>query len=108
MTCWCRCSITAGQLAAMKIWGTGKLYFGSMKVKHCRIHNRPAFNYEVHSTRDMGIAELSYCYEGYELTDAIFRVGANRLETQTNLHRRPSRRSAPRVTRGTPLRVDRS
>jgi arsenite oxidase large subunit len=22
-------------------WGTGKLYFGSMKVKNCRIHNRP-------------------------------------------------------------------
>ena len=31
-------------------WGTGKLYFGSMKVKHCRIHNRPAYNSEVHST----------------------------------------------------------
>ena len=66
-------------------WGTGKLYFGSMKVKHCRIHNRPAYNSEVHSTRDMGIGELSYCYEDYELTDAIFMVGANSLETQTNL-----------------------
>ena len=66
-------------------WGTGKLYFESMKVKHCRIHNRPAYNSEVHSTRDMGIGELSYCYEDYELTDAIFMVGANSLETQTNL-----------------------
>jgi arsenite oxidase large subunit len=39
-------------------WGTGKLYFGAMKVKHCRIHNRPAYNSEVHSTRDMGMGEL--------------------------------------------------
>ncbi len=66
-------------------WGTGKLYFGSMKVKHCRIHNRPAYNSEVHSTRDMGVGELNYCYEDYRLTDAIFMVGANSLETQTNL-----------------------
>ncbi len=66
-------------------WGTGKLYFGSMKVKNCRIHNRPAYNSEVHSTRDMGVGELNYCYEDYELTDAIFMVGANSLETQTNL-----------------------
>jgi arsenite oxidase large subunit len=43
-------------------WGTGKLYFESMKVKNCRIHNRPAYNSEVHSTRDMGIGELSYQY----------------------------------------------
>ena len=66
-------------------WGTGKLYFGSMKVKHCRIHNRPAYNSEVHSTRDMGIGELNYAYEDYGLTDTIFLVGANSLETQTNL-----------------------
>ncbi|MEL6310892.1 MAG: arsenate reductase (azurin) large subunit, partial [Pseudomonadota bacterium] len=66
-------------------WGTGKLYFESMKVKNCRIHNRPAYNSEVHSTRDMGIGELAYCYEDYQLTDAIFMVGANSLETQTNL-----------------------
>ena len=66
-------------------WGTGKLYFQSMKVKHCRIHNRPAYNSEVHSTRDMGIDELNYAYEDYGLTDTIFLIGANPLETQTNL-----------------------
>ncbi|MBL8907309.1 MAG: arsenate reductase (azurin) large subunit [Rhizobiales bacterium] len=66
-------------------WGTGKLYFQSMKVKNCRIHNRPAYNSEVHSTRDMGIDELNYAYEDYELTDTIMLVGANPLETQTNL-----------------------
>ncbi len=36
-------------------WGTGKLYFDSMKIKNCRIHNRPAYNSEVHATRDMGV-----------------------------------------------------
>ena len=36
-------------------WATGKLYFESMKVKNMRIHNRPAYNSEVHATRDMGV-----------------------------------------------------
>ena len=66
-------------------WGTGKLYFGSMKVRNCRIHNRPAYNSEVHSSRDMGVDELNYAYEDYTLTDTIMIVGANPLETQTNL-----------------------
>ena len=30
-------------------WGTGKLYFGAMKIKNIRIHNRPAYNSEVHA-----------------------------------------------------------
>lgn len=67
-------------------WGTGKLYFESMKIKNCRIHNRPAYNSEVHSTRDMGVGELNYAYEDYGLTDTIFMVGANSMETQTNLY----------------------
>ncbi len=66
-------------------WATGKLYFQSMKVKNARIHNRPAYNSEVHSTRDMGVGELNYSYSDYEVTDTIFMVGANSLETQTNL-----------------------
>ena len=66
-------------------WGTGKLHFQSMKVKQCRIHNRPAYNSEVYSTRDMGVGELNYAYEDYGLTDTIFLIGANPLETQTNL-----------------------
>ncbi|NLS07897.1 arsenate reductase (azurin) large subunit [Rhizobium sp. P32RR-XVIII] len=65
-------------------WGTGKLYFGAMKVKNMRIHNRPAYNSEVHGTRDMGVGELNNCYEDAELADTIFAVGANSLETQTN------------------------
>ena len=65
-------------------WGTGKLYFGAMKIKNIRIHNRPAYNSEVHATRDMGIGELNNCYEDAELADTIFAVGTNALETQTN------------------------
>ncbi|SEA90753.1 arsenate reductase (azurin) large subunit [Rubrimonas cliftonensis] len=81
-------------------WGTGKLYFGSMKVKHCRIHNRPAYNSEVHSSRDMGVDELNYAYEDYGLTDTIMLVGANSLETQTNLflnHMVPGMRGGAKV-----------
>ena len=65
-------------------WGTGKLYFDALKVKNIRIHNRPAYNSEVHASRDMGVGELNNCYEDAELADTIFVVGANPLETQTN------------------------
>jgi arsenite oxidase large subunit len=65
-------------------WATGKLYFESMKVKNIRIHNRPAYNSEVHSTRDMGVGELNNCYEDAELADTIMIAGGNPLETQTN------------------------
>jgi arsenite oxidase large subunit len=89
-------------------WGTGKLYFGSMKVKNCRIHNRPAYNSEVHSTRDMGVGELNYCYEDYGLTDTIFLIGANSLETQTNLflnHMVPGMRKGAKVVLVDPRRT---
>ena len=59
-------------------WGTGKLYFGAMKVKNIRIHNRPAYNSEVHATRDMGVGELNNCYEDAELADTIV-VGRREL-----------------------------
>ena len=65
-------------------WGTGKLYFGAMKIKNIRIHNRPAYNSEVHATRDMGVGELNNCYEDAELADTLFVVGSNGLETHTN------------------------
>ncbi|WP_088343886.1 MULTISPECIES: arsenate reductase (azurin) large subunit [Rhodomicrobium] len=67
-------------------WGTGKLYFGAMKIKNIRIHNRPAYNSEVHSTRDMGVGELNNCYEDAELADTIVAIGCNSLETQTNYY----------------------
>ena len=65
-------------------WATGKLYFESMKVKNIRIHNRPAYNSEVHATRDMGVGELNNCYEDAELADTLVAIGTNALETQTN------------------------
>lgn len=65
-------------------WATGKLYFESMKVRNIRIHNRPAYNSEVHATRDMGVGELNNCYEDAQLADTIVAVGTNALETQTN------------------------
>ncbi|MEM7777522.1 MAG: arsenate reductase (azurin) large subunit [Pseudomonadota bacterium] len=89
-------------------WGTGKLYFGSMKIKNCRIHNRPAYNSEVHSTRDMGIGELNYAYEDYTKTDTIVLIGANPLETQTNLflnHMVPGMRDGAKVVIVDPRRT---
>ncbi|MGV8988738.1 MAG: arsenate reductase (azurin) large subunit [Cypionkella sp.] len=89
-------------------WGTGKLYFGAMKVKHCRIHNRPAYNSEVHSTRDMGVGELNYAYEDYGLTDTIFLIGANSIETQTNLflnHMLPGMQNGAKVVVVDPRRT---
>jgi arsenite oxidase large subunit len=65
-------------------WGTGKLYFGAMKVRNIRIHNRPAYNSEVHASRDMGVGELNNAYEDAELADTIVAIGCNPLETQTN------------------------
>ena len=88
-------------------WATGKLYFESMKVKNCRIHNRPAYNSEVHSTRDMGVDELNYAYKDYEMTDTIMVVGANPLETQTNLflnHMVPGMRNGARFIMVDPRR----
>lgn len=67
-------------------WATGKLYFQSMSIRNIRMHNRPAYNSEVHSSRDMGLDELNNAYVDYELTDTIFVVGANPMETQTNLY----------------------
>jgi len=50
-------------------WGTGKLYFQSMNIKNARMYNRPAYNSEVHATRDIGVGELNYSYSDYEVTD---------------------------------------
>src|SRR5207247_8156869 len=77
-------------------WGTGKLYFGSMKIKNVRIHNRPAYNSEVHATRDMGVGELNNCYEDAELADTIAADGTNAPEARTKCfphHSTPQRRA---------------
>jgi len=65
-------------------WAIGKLYFQSMQITNIRIHNRPAYNSEVHSSRDMGVGELNNAYEDAEICDTIVAVGTNPLENQTN------------------------
>ena len=56
-----------------------------MKVKNIRIHNRPAYNSEVHATRDMGVGELNNCYEDAELADTIVAVGTNALRRRPTI-----------------------
>ncbi len=66
-------------------WGTGKLFFSAIKTISARIHNRPAYNSEVHATREMGIGELNSSYYDAELADVIVQIGANPVVCQTNL-----------------------
>ena len=70
--------------ATKNTWARESAYFGATKIKNIRIYNRPAYNSEVHATRDMGVGELNNCYEDAELADTIVAVGTNALETQTN------------------------
>jgi arsenite oxidase large subunit len=65
-------------------WGTGKLFHTAIGTSSASIHNRPAYNSEVHSTREMGMGELNTSYYDTELADTIFIIGANPYETQTN------------------------
>ena len=66
-------------------WGTGKLFHSAIGTTSASIHNRPAYNSEVHATREMGMGELNSSYRDTELADTIFMIGANSYETQTNL-----------------------
>lgn len=65
-------------------WGTGKLFHTAIGTTSASIHNRPAYNSEVHASREMGIGELNSSYYDAELADTIFIIGANPYETQTN------------------------
>ncbi|MCG8425556.1 MAG: arsenate reductase (azurin) large subunit [Proteobacteria bacterium] len=65
-------------------WGSGKLMFTGFQTKMVRIHNRPAYNSEVHSSRDMGVSELNNSYEDAQLADVILAIGTNPFEAQTN------------------------
>jgi arsenite oxidase large subunit len=65
-------------------WNVAAVAHSGKEVKNIRIHNRPAYNSEVHATRDMGVGELNNCYEDAELADTLVAVGTNALETQTN------------------------
>jgi arsenite oxidase large subunit len=65
-------------------WASGKFFFTGVGTKMCSIHNRPAYNSEVHSSRDMGVGELNNSYEDAELADTIVIIGGNSYENQTN------------------------
>jgi len=65
-------------------WGTGKLFFKAIGTISCRIHNRPAYNSEVHASREMGIGELNSSYYDCELADTIMMIATNPVECQTN------------------------
>lgn len=65
-------------------WAVGRFFFSGIGTKTASIHNRPAYNSEVHAAADAGVAALTNAYVDAELADTILIVGANPYETQTN------------------------
>jgi arsenite oxidase large subunit len=65
-------------------WAVGRFFFSGIGTRTASIHNRPAYNSEVHAAADAGIAALTNSYLDAQLADTILVVGANPYETQTN------------------------
>ena len=65
-------------------WAVGRLFFSGIGTRTASIHNRPAYNSEVHAAQDAGIAALTHAYVDAQLADTLLIVGANPYETQTN------------------------
>ena len=65
-------------------WAVGRFFFTGVGTKTASIHNRPAYNSEVHAAGDAGLAALTNAYADAELADTILLVGTNAYETQTN------------------------
>lgn len=65
-------------------WAVGRFFFSGIGTRTASIHNRPAYNSEVHAAGDAGVAALTNSYLDAELADTIVVVGANPYETQTN------------------------
>lgn len=65
-------------------WAVGRFFFEGVRTSTCSIHNRPAYNSEVHAAGDAGLAPLTNAYVDAQLADTILVVGANPYETQTN------------------------
>lgn len=66
-------------------WATGKLFHTAIGTNSASIHNRPAYNSEVHSSREMGIGELNSSYYDTSISDTMMVIGCNPYECQTNL-----------------------
>ncbi len=67
-------------------WAVGRFFFSGIGTRSASIHNRPAYNSEVHAAGDAGVAALTHSYLDAELADTILVVGANPYETQTNYY----------------------
>ncbi len=65
-------------------WAVGRFFFSGIGTQSASIHNRPAYNSEVHAAGDAGLAALTNAYQDAELADTLLIVGANPYETQTN------------------------
>jgi arsenite oxidase large subunit len=65
-------------------WAVGRFFFSGIGTRRASIHNRPAYNSEVHAAGDAGLAPLTNAYVDAQLADTIMIVGANPYETQTN------------------------
>ncbi len=65
-------------------WAIGRFFFTGIGTRTTSIHNRPAYNSEVHAAGDAGLAPLTNAYLDAQLADTILIVGANPYETQTN------------------------
>lgn len=65
-------------------WAVGRFFFDGIRTSTASIHNRPAYNSEVHAAGDAGLAPLTNAYVDAQLADTILIVGANPYETQTN------------------------
>lgn len=67
-------------------WAVGRFFFSGVGTRTASIHNRPAYNSEVHAAGDAGVAALTHSYLDAELADTILVVGANPYESQTNYY----------------------
>lgn len=65
-------------------WAVGRFFFSGVGTRNASIHNRPAYNSEVHAAGDAGLGALTNSYADAQLADTILIVGANPYETQTN------------------------
>jgi len=65
-------------------WAVGRFFFTGVGTRTASIHNRPAYNSEVHAAGDAGVGTLTNAYIDAQLADTILIVGANPYETQTN------------------------
>ena len=60
------------------------------KYKVAKHFDRPAYNSEMHATRDIGVGELNNCYEDAELADTIASSTRGGQRRSQRARRRPA------------------